>query len=114
MPYWLLITWKTIGSFQTAARLSASWNAPMLVAPSPSWHSTTPSAPRVVERERRADRDRQVPADDAPAAEEVALDVEQVHRAAVAAGDAGAPCRTARPSRAAGSEPMASAAPWSR
>ena len=42
----------------------------------------------VVERERDADGDRQLPADDAPAAEEVALDVEQVHRAAVAAGDA--------------------------
>ena len=88
MPYWLLITWKTIGSFQTAARLSASWKPPVFVAPSPSWHSTTPSEPRVVERQRRADGDRQVAADDAPAAQEAAVDVEQVHRAAVAAGDA--------------------------
>ena len=37
---------KITGSFQLAARLSDSWNAPMLVAPSPSWHSTTPSSPR--------------------------------------------------------------------
>ena len=43
----------------------------------------------VVERERDADGDRQLAADDAPAAQEVALDVEQVHRAAVAARDAG-------------------------
>ncbi len=39
----------------------------------------------IVERERCADRDRQMPADDAPAAQEVTIDVEQVHRAAVAA-----------------------------
>ena len=88
MPYWLLITWKTIGSFQTAARLSASWKPPVLVAPSPNWQSTTPWSP-VVERQRRADRDRQMAADDAPAAQEATLDVEQVHRAAVAAGHAG-------------------------
>ena len=43
----------------------------------------------VLERERRADGDRQVSADDAPAAEEAARDVEQVHRAAAAVGDAG-------------------------
>ncbi len=42
MPYRLLMIWKTIGRFQTAARLSASWNAPMFVAPSPSWQRTTP------------------------------------------------------------------------
>ena len=89
MPYRLLMIWKTIGRFQIAARLSASWKAPMLVAPSPSWHRTTPRRSRLVERERRADRDRQVAADDAPAAVEAALDVEQVHRAAVAARDAG-------------------------
>ena len=39
-------------------------------------------------RQRGAGGDRQVGADDAPAAEEVALDVEQVHRAAAAVGDA--------------------------
>ena len=39
----------------------------------------------VVERERCADRDRQMAPDDAPAAQEVTVDVEQVHRAAVPA-----------------------------
>jgi hypothetical protein len=43
----------------------------------------------VVERQRRAGGDRQLAADDAPAAEEAAIDVEQVHRAAVPAGDSG-------------------------
>ena len=42
----------------------------------------------VVERQRDADCDRQLAADDAPASQEVPLDVEQVHRAAVAAGHA--------------------------
>ena len=40
MPYWLLMIWKTIGRSQMPARLSASWNAPVSVAPSPSWQST--------------------------------------------------------------------------
>ena len=113
MPYWLLIDRKTIGSCQTPARLSDSWKAPMFVAPSPSWHSTTPSAAAVVERERRADGERQLAADDAPAAEEAALDVEQVHRAAVAAGDAGGLAEQLG-HHPAGSEPTASAVPWSR
>jgi CHAD domain-containing protein len=39
----------------------------------------------VVDRERRADGDRQMAPDDAPAAQEATIDVEQVHRAAVAA-----------------------------
>ena len=82
------MTWKTIGRCQIAARLSDSWKAPMFVAPSPSWHEHRVRLALVVERERDADGDRQLAADDAPAAEEVALDVEQVHRAAVAARDA--------------------------
>ena len=40
----------------------------------------------IVDRERRSDRNRQMAADDAPAAQETTLDVEQVHRAAVSAG----------------------------
>ena len=34
-PYRLLVMMNTTGVFQTAAMLSASWNVPMLVAPSP-------------------------------------------------------------------------------
>ena len=43
----------------------------------------------VGERQRGSSRDGQMCADDAPAAEEAALDVEQVHRPAAAVGDAG-------------------------
>ena len=37
---------NTTGSRQTAARFSASWNAPMLVAPSPKNATATWSVPR--------------------------------------------------------------------
>ena len=34
-PYWLFSTTKSTGSFQTAARFTASWKSPSLVPPSP-------------------------------------------------------------------------------
>src|SRR6266699_1130273 len=37
---------NTTGSAQTTARFSASWNAPMLVAPSPKKHTVTWPVPR--------------------------------------------------------------------
>ena len=46
MPYLLFSQMKTTGSFQIAARLTASWNAPSLVAPSPKKQATTWSSPR--------------------------------------------------------------------
>ena len=106
--------WKTIGRFQIAARLSASWKAPMLVAPSPSWHEDDAGRVGLVERERGADRDRQVPADDAPAAVEAPLDVEQVHRAAVAARDAGRLAEELRHDRGADPSRRRAPMPWSR
>ena len=39
--YWLFSHTKTTGAFHTAARLSASWNAPMLVVPSPKKQTAT-------------------------------------------------------------------------
>ena len=39
--YWLFSHTKTAGTFQTAARLRASWNDPMLVAPSPKKQTAT-------------------------------------------------------------------------
>jgi hypothetical protein len=39
--YQLFSQTKTTGSRHTAARLSASWNAPMLVAPSPKKQAVT-------------------------------------------------------------------------
>ena len=39
--YQLFSQTKTTGSRHTAARFTASWNAPMLVAPSPKKHTVT-------------------------------------------------------------------------
>src|SRR2546423_8688085 len=39
--YWLFSQTKTTGSFQMTDRLSASWNAPMLVVPSPKKQTAT-------------------------------------------------------------------------
>ena len=44
--YWLFSQMKITGSCQTAARLSASWKAPMLVAPSPRKQTVTCLVPR--------------------------------------------------------------------
>ena len=46
-------------------------------------------APPILDREADARGDRHMTADDAVSAEEVGLGVEEVHRAAFAAGDAG-------------------------
>ena len=65
------------------------------------------------ERERDAGGDGKLAADDPPATEEAALDVEQVHRAAAAVS---APVTRPNSSAmtASGSTPRASARPWSR
>ena len=39
--YWLFSQTNTTGGFQTAAMLSASWNAPMFVVPSPKKQTAT-------------------------------------------------------------------------
>src|SRR5260370_36793653 len=39
--YWLFSQQKTTGNFQTTARLSASWKAPILVVPSPKKQTAT-------------------------------------------------------------------------
>ncbi len=44
--YWLFSHTNTTGAFQTAAMLSASWNAPMFVVPSPKKHAATCSVLR--------------------------------------------------------------------
>ena len=45
--YWLFSQTKIAGRRQTAARLTASWNAPMFVVPSPKKHAVTPPSPRM-------------------------------------------------------------------
>ena len=46
MPNWLLITMKTTGSFQSAARFIVSPKVPWFVAPSPNMQSITSFSPR--------------------------------------------------------------------
>ena len=45
-PYWLFSITKSTGSFQTAARFTASWKSPSLVAPSPVKAAATRLSPR--------------------------------------------------------------------
>ena len=49
MEYSLFSQTKTIGSFQSAARLIPSWKSPMLTAPSPKKTTLTRSSPRYLE-----------------------------------------------------------------
>ena len=46
MPNWLLVTMKTTGSFQSAARFIVSPNVPWFEAPSPNLQSVASSVPR--------------------------------------------------------------------
>jgi hypothetical protein len=45
IPYWLLTTTNTIGSFHSAARFMVSPNVPWFEAPSPNMHTVTESSP---------------------------------------------------------------------
>src|SRR5678815_4528815 len=45
MEYWLFWQTKTMGSFQTAARLRLSWKSPRLDVPSPKLRTVTRSRP---------------------------------------------------------------------
>ena len=89
-PYRLFVMMNTTGAFQRAAMLSASWNVPMLVAPSPKKLSATLRPALHLEADRRPDRDRQPGADDGVRADVALREVDQVHRAADAARAAGA------------------------
>ena len=64
--------------------MSDSWKAPLLVAPSPKKATATRGWLPQLERERRPDHGRQAAADHRVRAEVAALDVVEVHRAAVA------------------------------
>src|ERR1041384_1790750 len=88
MPNWLLVTMKTTGSFQSAARLSVSPNRPRLAGPAPDRPQGALAQPLVVGGERHPGGQRQVAADDPVAAHEAVLEVEHVHRAAAAVRDA--------------------------
>ena len=45
---WLSSQTNTAGTFQSCPRLSASWNAPVLVAPSPKNATATRGSPRIL------------------------------------------------------------------
>ena len=75
---------NTAGTFQSCARLSASWNVPMFVAPSPKNASATRGSPRSWKASAAPVIAGRPAADDRVRADVPALDVVQVHRAAVA------------------------------
>ena len=81
---WLFSQTKTAGTFQSCARLSDSWKVPMFVAPSPKNATATRGSSRSLKASAGADDRRQPAADDRVRAEVAALDVVEVHRAAVA------------------------------
>ena len=75
---------KITGSRQTAARLSASWNAPWAAAPSPKNATATPSSSPQLRGHRGAVGDRKAGGHDAVGAEDPELRVGDVHGAAAA------------------------------
>ena len=81
---WLFSQTKTVFVFQSWARLSDSWKVPVFVAPSPKNATRDARLVAQLEREPGADERRQAAADDGVRAEVAALDVVEVHRAAVA------------------------------
>ena len=76
------------GRSQIAARLTASWKAPWLTAPSPKKATATRPWPSRLLESRGADRQRQAGADDRVGAEHALGRVGDVHRAALAVADA--------------------------
>src|SRR3989337_1070903 len=83
---------KRTGSFQSAARLSDSWNSPCGTAPSPKKQRTTWSPPwYLMAKPAPAASGRGGAADDAVAAQEVDALVEEMHGAALAVAEPVAP-----------------------
>ena len=85
---WLFSQTKTAGTFQSCARLSDSWKVPDVRRPVAEEGDRDARLAAELEGERGADRRRQAAADDGVGAEVAALDVVEVHRAAVARADA--------------------------
>ena len=83
-PYPLFWHRKTTGSSHTAARLAASWKAPMLVAPSPNEATVTRPVALACRRPGQAGRDGQARADHAGGQHEPDVGPRHVHGAALA------------------------------
>ena len=75
---------KSVFVFQSCARLSDSWKVPVFVAPSPKNATATRGSSRSLNARPAPDERREPAADDGVRAEVAALDVVEVHRAAVA------------------------------
>ena len=106
VAYMLFSQTKITGRSQIAARLTPSWNAPLLTAPSPKKPTLTRSIFKQLEAVAGAGRLQDVRADDAGGAHQTDFGREEVHAAAPAARAACRLCRTARRS------PRAAAPPW--
>ena len=89
--YQLFSQTNTTGSRHTAARFTASWNAPMLVVPSPKKHTVTWPLPRILRGPGQPAGDRQVRADDRVGTVVAVRHAGDVHRAALAAADPALP-----------------------
>ncbi len=72
-----------MGSFHSEARLSDSWKAPMLLAPSPKQTTVTRPSLAEVRRGGKAHADRQSAADDAGSDHYTGFGVRDVHGAAL-------------------------------
>ena len=115
MPYWLFSQTNTTGSSQSAARFSASWNAPSLAAPSPKKQTATLPAAAAAAGPGAAPTAIGMPPPTMPLAPSMPMvDVGDVHRAAPAAAVAGVAWRAARPSSGRGRAPLAMQWPWPR
>ncbi len=81
---WLFWQTNTVFVFQSWARFSDSWKVPMFVAPSPKNATATRGSSRILNASPAPVIGRQPATDDGVRAEVPALDVVEVHRAAVA------------------------------
>ena len=87
-PQWLFSITNSTGSFHTAARLSASWKSPSLVAPSPVNAAATRRSPLQLGREREAAGHRQHRAEVADHADDALLERAEVEGAVAALREA--------------------------
>ena len=87
-PQWLFSTTNTTGSFHTAARFSASWKSPSLVAPSPVNAAATRRSPRSCAARARPSATGQHRAEVADHADDALLERAEVERAVAALREA--------------------------
>ena len=87
-PYWLFSMTKRTGSFQTAARFTASWKSPSLVAPSPLKVAATRRSPRSWAARARPSATGSVAPEVADHPDDALLEQSEVERAVAPLGEA--------------------------